>query len=133
MASPVIKVTGLREVVRSLEKLGIEVADLKAGFNRIGGIVADEAKDIAPRLSGALAASVRPSKTKNKAVIRAGGSSVPYAGVIHFGGGVGPGARGPHNIEPQPFLYDAIEGKDGELLDALDDELNTLISRLDLR
>lgn len=124
MAKPGIQVVGLRETVRTLEKMGVEVADLKASFKRIGNLVADEAKSLAPRLSGKLASTVKPSNTKNKSVVRAGGS-LPYAGVIHYGWPA-------RNIEPHPFLTDALGNKQGDLKDALDSELHGLIRKLDL-
>ena len=120
-----IQVKGLRGVVRSLEKFGVQAADLKAAFKRIGTVVVNEAKSIAPSRSGRLAASIKPSNTKNKSIVRAGGARIPYAGVIHFGGY--------HNIKAQPFLTDALEHKQGEAKRLMESELGALISRLDLK
>lgn len=124
MASTGIEIKGLKEVVRSLERFGVEVSDLKAAFKRIGTIVAEDAKTLAPRKSGALAGSIRPSNTKNKSVVRAGTAKVVYAGVQHYGGY--------NNIEPHPFLTDALNQNQGEVVRALSDELDALINRLDL-
>lgn len=124
MATGAIQVTGLRETVRSLEKFGVEVSDLKAAFKRIGGLVVDEAQSLAPKLSGKLAGSIKASNTKNKSIVRAGGGSIPYAGVIHYGGY--------HGIEPHPFLTNALGTKQGDVIGTLDKELKGLIRRLDL-
>ena len=124
MTAPGIQVTGLRQVVRSLEKLGASAADLKSAFKRIGTVVANEAKSIVPRRSGRLADSIKPSNTKNKSVVRAGGARVPYAGVIHFGGY--------HGITAQPFLTEALDHKQGEAKRLMESELGALVRRLDL-
>lgn len=125
MAQETIRVEGLRETVRSLEKLGTEAADLKQAFKTIGNIVVGEAQGLTPKLSGALAGSIKASNTKNKSDVRAGGAKVPYAGVIHYGW---PG----HGIEPNPFLTTAAGNKQREVVNTLDDELGGLIKRLDL-
>lgn len=121
-----VRVHGLRETVRSLERMGVEVKDLKEAFKRIGTLIKDDAQTRAPSVSGKLAGSIRPSNAKNKALIRAGGARVVYAGVIHYGW---PG----HNISPNPFLTDAIEANEGEVQDTLERELNRLIRSLGLK
>ena len=119
-----VRITGLNETVRSLKRFGVEVADLKAAFTRIGNIVVTEAQSIAPHMSGALAASIRASKTQNKSEVRAGSASVPYAGVQHYGGY--------NNITGTYFLTKAVENKQGEAVTLMETELNRLISSLDL-
>lgn len=118
------KVHGLRETVRSLERLGVEAQDLKAGFRRIGNIVVAEAKVLVPVRTGRLLNTIKASNTKNKSVVRAGSARAPYAGVIHYGGY--------HNIEPHPYLTTATDHKRSQVIQALDEELNTLMNRLDL-
>lgn len=120
-----VQVDGLRQVVRSLEKFGVQAADLKAAFKRIGTVVVNEAKSIAPSRSGRLANSIKPSNTKNKAVIRAGAAKVPYAGVIHYGGY--------NNIRPNPFLSKAAADKEAESIQLMEQELGDIIRALDLK
>ena len=120
-----VKVEGLREVVRSLERFGAEVSDLKAAFRKIGTIVQRDAQSLAPKKTGALAASIRPSNTKNKSVIRAGSGRVVYAGVQHYGGY--------NNISPHPFLTNAVARNQQQVVRTLDQELNTLIRKLNLK
>lgn len=119
-----VRVTGLRETVRSLERFGIEVGDLKNAFNKAGQIVVNEAQSMVPTLSGRLAASIRASKTKNKAEVRAGSAGIPYAGVIHYGGY--------NNITGVPFLTDAVDRKQAEAIAAIETDLNRLIQSMGL-
>lgn len=79
-----VRVTGLREAVRALEKYGADAEDLKAAFAEITKLVQTKADRRVQRDTGALAATIRPSKTKNKAVVRAGGARVPYAPRAHW-------------------------------------------------
>ena len=125
MARPIIEVKGIKETVRTLEKFGVDASDLKTAFQRIGTMVANEAKILAPKQSGALEASIRASKTKNKAAIRAGSAKVPYAGVIHYGWPA-------HNIEAHPFLTTAVEHQGPAAVRMMDDELHGLIRKYDL-
>lgn len=120
-----VRVEGLREVVRSLERFGAEVSDLKAAFRKIGSIIQKDAQSLAPRKSGALAASIRPSNTKNKSIIRAGSGRVVYAGVQHYGGY--------NHISPHPFLTTAVERNRQQVIRTLDQELNSLIRKLNLK
>ena len=117
-------IEGLRETVRSLQRFGIEAADLKSAFSKIGSLVSREAVSLTPVLSGKLAGSIRASKTKNRSEVRAGGARVPYAGVIHYGGY--------HGITAQPFLTEAVERKQGEAVDLMENELQSLIRQLGL-
>lgn len=80
-------VTGLRETVRGLERLGVDLDDLKDAFADIARQGAEEAARQAPHRSGKLAASVRGNRAKGKAVVTAGRASVKYAGPINYGWG----------------------------------------------
>lgn len=119
-----VQVKGLREVVRSLEKFGVEAADLKAAFKKVGNVVVNDAQQNAPTLTGRLSGSIKASNTKNKSIVRAGGARIPYAGVIHYGGY--------HGIEAHPFLTDAVQNKQAESVRIMEQELSSLIKALDL-
>jgi peptidoglycan/xylan/chitin deacetylase (PgdA/CDA1 family) len=105
-----IKATGVKELRRELRKMGNDLEDLKALNLDVATLVSDRAKDIVPRRTGTLADTIRPAGTKTAGRVRAGFKRVPYAGVIHFGW---PARR----IEPQPFLYDALDQRRGEVFD----------------
>jgi len=106
-----IKATGVKELRRELRRMGNDLEDLKALNLDVATLVSDRAKDIVPRRTGNLADTIRPAGTKTAGRVRAGFKRVPYAGVIHFGFP----ARG---IQPQPFLYDALDQRRGEVFDA---------------
>tara|TARA_R100001443_G_scaffold112444_1_gene125998 strand:+ start:183 stop:557 length:375 start_codon:yes stop_codon:yes gene_type:complete len=106
-----IKATGVKELRRELRRMGDDLEDLKALNLDVATLVSDRAKDIVPRRTGKLADTIRPAGTKTAGRVRAGFKRVPYAGVIHFGHP----ARG---IQPQPFLYDALDQRRGEVFDA---------------
>jgi hypothetical protein len=106
-----IKATGVKELRRELRRMGNDLEDLKALNLDVATLVSDRAKDIVPRRTGNLADTIRPAGTKTAGRVRAGFKRVPYAGVIHFGFP----ARG---IQPQPFLYDALDQRRGEVFNA---------------
>lgn len=106
-----IKATGVKELRRELRKMGDDLEDLKALNLDVATLVSDRAKDIVPRRTGNLADTIRPAGTKTAGRVRAGFKRVPYAGVIHFGF---PARR----ITPQPFLYDALDQRRGEVFNA---------------
>ena len=85
-------------------------------------IVVDGAKRIAPVRTGALAASIRAAAVRTGGRVRVGNASVPYAGPIHFGW---PKRR----IVPQPFIYDALDPRRGEVAAVYADRINDLIVR----
>lgn len=76
-------VQGLRETVKALESLGVEVDDLKGVFNPLATKAAGIIRANTPVLSGRLSNSVKPNNAKNKAVVRAGAARVPYAYVVN--------------------------------------------------
>lgn len=85
MAGEGVHVDGLRELIRDLQDVGVQVDDLKDAFGSIAKEAADLAASFAPRRSGRLQASIRGTRAKNKASVRAGGARVPYAGPVNFG------------------------------------------------
>jgi hypothetical protein len=80
-----VQVEGLNTLVRDLERLGVEVTDLKDAFAAIASEAATKAAGFAPRRTGRLAASVRGNRSKNKAVVTAGKASIGYAVVVNYG------------------------------------------------
>lgn len=115
-------VTGLRELVRNLEKIGADASDMKEVFTAIGTMVMADAARLAPRKTGRLAASIKPTKTKNKAAIRAGSARVPYAGAINYGWP----ARG---IKPRKFMQIAIDSNEAKAIEMMDDGLGRIIQK----
>lgn len=129
MAGAGLSIVGLKELVKHLESLGIETQDLKAAMHRIGNIVAVEGRSRVTVVSGDLSGTIRASKSKNKAVVRAGGARVKYAGVNHFGRYfVATGTR----VAGTYFLKDAARVKTPEMLREIEAEMQVLIRKAGL-
>lgn len=101
MAAPAVRIDGLREVVRDLERLGVSADDLKDAFGKIAGDVVEESSRRVRVRTGALRATIRPARTKNKAVVRAGTARVPYAGVVNYARPGDQFLTGPANENPE--------------------------------
>lgn len=75
-----VKVDGLGALTQSLDALSADLNDMP-----LGGMTArmvSVAAMLAPRMSGKLAASIKPASTKNRASIVA---TAPHAGAINYG------------------------------------------------
>ena len=120
MADIAVRLEGQRDFRRALRNMGDDLDDLKAAHAAAADIVVERAMEIVPVVTGTLRSTLRGSGTKTRGVARAGFARVPYAGPIHFGWPTRPDAGkgwrgGP--IRPQPFLYDAMDDRRGEVLD----------------
>lgn len=115
-------VEGLRQVVRDLEKVGVDAADMKEVFVKIGDMVRADAAGLAPKKTGRLSASIKPTKTKNKAAVRAGSARVPYAGAINYGWR----KRG---IRADLFMQRAINGNVSRAIEMMEQGLDEIIQR----
>jgi hypothetical protein len=119
-----IEVKGLNKLVRDLKTLDADLVDsIKQVNAKLADEVASTAKIKVPRLSGALAASIRSSGQGRTGVVRAGGRAVPYAGPIHFG-------WAKRNIRPQPFLYDALDARRVEVATTWVRELERIVGKV---
>lgn len=123
-----LQVVGLREAVRALEQHGINVLDLKAAFQSIGLITAREADRRVTKVTGRTASTIRPSKTKNKAVVRAGGSRAPGTGPLNYGRNFPNGTR----QRGTRFLNDAADATYEEALAAIERNLEALARKVGL-
>jgi len=110
MATGAIRFEGMREFRAALKAIDDDFSDLKGVHKDAAEIVARRAAVISPQREGMLRDSVDSKGTKHKGYVRAGGRSAVYAGPIHFGWPA-------RNIKPQPFLYDALDQRRGEVLD----------------
>lgn len=80
-----IRVEGLNKTIRGMQKLGIEVDDLKATFAGIAAEGAQIAAQLAPARTGRLSGTIRGNRSKNRATVTAGKARIPYAGLINYG------------------------------------------------
>ncbi len=121
---PAVRIRGAKELRRALAHMDDGVQDFTQIGRDAAEVVAQFAKGISPRMDGTLRHSVRTRASKTSASVAAGRKSVPYAGVIHFG-------WPRHNIEPQPFLYDALDRRSDEVIKLYEDRITDLVHKLD--
>lgn len=93
-----VQLIGERRLRTTLHKAGVDLSDLTAANKQVAGVVAAATRYT--RRTGRLAGSVRPGGTRASAIVRAGGSAVPYAGVQEYGWDA-------HHIRPQSAIRDA--------------------------
>lgn len=117
-------VSGLDEVVKRLNKVTPAAKKaVKAANKQAAAGVAKEAKARAPVLTGRLAKTIKPYGTTSASGVQVGGSKIRYAGPIHFGW-----AR--HGIEPNPFLYDALDVRRDEVFEAYERNLAKVLDEI---
>jgi len=120
------QIVGLRETQKALKNLGEATKkDLKSTHKEAAQIVVNGAIRYVPVRTGALAASMRAASTMTSGKVRLGNSKVPYAGAIHFGW---PARR----IKPQPFIYDALDGRRNEIATLYRERIFQLVKKYDL-
>jgi hypothetical protein len=120
-----IEVEGAPQLRKAFKKLGGRTKDLSVIHGDIASVVEDRAVELVPHMTGALGDSIRSSKGATRASVSAGGRRLePYAGPIHFGWRA-------RNIEPQPFLYDALDDRRGEILKRYSEGIGDLVRKFD--
>jgi hypothetical protein len=136
-----ISVLGLKEFRRQVESAygrkdaGVE---LRKVFNTAAAVVVADAAAKVPKVSGALAGSIRARSTKSEARVVMGKAKVPYAGFIEFGGRVGKGRTGRNTgsvrrpiVKTGRYLYPAFLRHQGTVLAVLVDELRALQKKME--
>lgn len=138
---PSVAIRGTRDVRRQLRSMRDSIdqqaanGDLRDMNLEAAQIVKREALNLVPVRTGLLKSTIREAGTQRTSRVRAGFKRVPYAGPIHFGWSSRPNAQfgwrgGP--IRPQPFLYDALDRRRGEVIDAYERQINRVIRKYDL-
>lgn len=139
--------TGVAEVKAALAKLGVSDTVVREATDEAGRILVTEATSIAPRKSGAMAATIKPNRAYNNLRVQAGSATVPYAYTFHAvamgksKGGmtfrVPPHRRAGHyvgayiakrRIRNLPFIFMAAERKRQAVYDAYVAALSRLIA-----
>lgn len=116
---PALRVVGGRELRRELKAAGVSLQDLKAAHRAAAEIVARRGQADAPRVSGRLAGNVRAGATQRAAVVRAGGTRVPYAAVVHWG-------WPRRHIAANPWLSDAAVATESQWVDEYSQEVQKI-------
>lgn len=122
----VVQIKGLNEVVRNLKAFGASADDLKDANAKITSKVANAATAIVPVQSGRLQSSIRGTRQQRKASIKAGSSSIQYAGIIEYG-------YPAKNIQAQPFLRKAAWQNQWFIIEQYEENLNEIIRKYNLQ
>jgi hypothetical protein len=118
-----VRTTGLAKTARALEKAGADSTDMKQLMFDIGMLIVRAS--LPPVLSGRLKSTIRAGRGKTKAVVRAGGAKAPYAPVIHYG-------YRARNIEPQPYLLEALQKERGDVFRQLENGIEDILRKNNL-
>lgn len=117
-----VEVDGLRQFIKALKAKGVAIEDLKDAMHAVGELIARTARPLTNPKSSRLADSIRPTRQQNRAIVRAGGRAVPYAGNQHFGWP----ARG---IAPKLYLYEAADRRRSEIVAKFDAAIKEAITK----
>jgi hypothetical protein len=91
-----------------LVQMGIDLKDFKTINRLLAENVAEEARGRVPVVEGTLKGDIRGGGTKTRAYVSVGRKRIPYAGPIHFGWPA-------RNIQPNMFLYEAMDSRADEV------------------
>lgn len=146
MTEPVIAVDGLKDVVRTLKKLGDEdmPAAIRDAGKKAAGFVVDEAvkrvdqvtqgKSDRRKAPGGMKNSIRAAGQARGAVVRGGAKRVRYFGWIDFGGkreGRGGGIAEREFLKRGRILYPALDAVAPDVFATYRDEIAELIRKVD--
>lgn len=141
-----IEVEGATQLARDFREAGHDAKELSAAYRAIAKELVPPARREAPRRSGRLAGATRGSGTRTAAILSAGSKKVPYAGAIHFGNpsrktypaGVNRTTMGIRStgtlgvIAPNPWLYEVVDSRRDEVLEAFDRNVGETLRRHNL-
>ncbi len=122
MESGGYKVEGLKGAIKNLQAIGAPAAEIKQAGFKAASIVSSEAQGLVPVRRGKLRRSIKPRKLLNESKVSAGGASVPYANLIHWGSK----RRG---VNRNPFLYRALGFTRKEVFETYSKAISDLINR----
>lgn len=120
-----ITISGVKEVTDTLNKLGRDIESNIELNKELSTTLSQKASALAPKLTGALASSVKGNPSAEKAQILAGSAAVPYAGVIEYG-------WPDRNIDAQPYLNPAVNDNMGYIIEKYNDSIQKAIKQYDL-
>lgn len=102
-----VEIRGAATLAATLKRAGVDIGELKEANALASSIAAAYVAGSAPRLTGALAFSVRGSARARGASVLSGTSSVPYAGPINYGWPA-------RNINASNFMIGGVRASEGE-------------------
>jgi hypothetical protein len=114
-------VAGVQDLRGSLRRAADELSDLSGVDREVGQLVLAHVDP--PRLTGALASTVRAEPDAGGVTVAAGSPDVPYAGVIHNGWPA-------HNIRARPYLTDALDKQEAAIADKYADHADHAMAQV---
>lgn len=126
-----LRVEGLRKFARDMNAAGVDAGDIKEVMFAAGEIVARRATWLAPSRTGKLRNDMRVGKSKTKATVKVGGARVPYARFVYFG--KYNAAKGGLYQKDNPFIYEALSQTRGQVLRTIEDGIEDILERHDLK
>lgn len=125
MAEQPVKIEGLQQAIRALQRYGAEAEELKDSMQRVGQRAVRQAKANAPYRSGRLQASIRQSRAKASVTIRSGNNgALRYATFNEFGTSKMRGTK---------YVTRAVQANQGYAVSQIEQELQRLAAKHDLK
>lgn len=124
MPDTAVQIEGLNRFIRTCKAAGVDMSEFAEASRETANIVVYGAMSRAPKRTGNLAATIRAGRTKNRVVVYAGNAGAPYAAPIHWGW---PG----RNIEPQPFILDAMRASEPVWTGFYERELEKIVDSIE--
>lgn len=122
-----VRVEGADTLARTLRSAVRAIGDLSQTNTKVAAGIGVAASQRAPRRTGRLAASGRPSGTATEAVLTFG---VVHASPIQWGVGPRRGLRGPHNISPTRFATEAAADTQPVWLDTYTERVQSVLDQV---
>jgi len=119
-----VSINGAEEVKAQLKKIKSNLTDLSDLNKDLGSELSKKASAKAPKLTGALSASIGFTATRDKAQIYAGSKSVVYAGVQEYG-------WPEKNIKAQPYLRPAVYDNLKYITTKYDEYIASIVKKYD--
>lgn len=128
-----VQVLGAEKLAKAFGRGSVKVSDLANAWQRIGLEIKKDAIVLAPVLTGKLVSTIRAGKAKGQATVRVGYANMePYVKIIHYGGWAS-GSYGPHYIEGNRFMTDALHDNKYRATDEVEKEINRILERCGLK
>lgn len=117
---PVVEVVGRERLAATLAAAARDLDDLAGAGRDAAARIVPRARGGAPRLTGALAGSVRADVTRVEVALS---STLTYARPVHFG-------SPRRNVPARPFLTDAILAREAAVVDIYGRAVDRSLSKI---
>ncbi|MBF0808511.1 hypothetical protein E4U03_07800 [Rothia nasimurium] len=129
---PVVLIENGTLLRRALRRAEVDLKDLSASNRKAARVVAERARSTSPigdAKKGHIKNTIRPGGTTRMGVIRVGNTSMPYAGVLHYGTPAGNTTVRGHRA-PNPWVIKAAHDTEPSWLNIYYKELKEIIERI---